>query len=358
MGQIWRVLDTGLRPAAQNIALDRALLEARKADEIPSTLRFLRFTRSALLGSRQSAAQEIDLDYCQGHRVEVQRRLTSGPSQFVDEAQLGWTLCLHKREAKNADARTISKRVCHAVATAIGATGLDARYRARDEIEVDGRMVGSCGIAFDGDALLLQGMLFVDFAVDEMLHVLRVPFGQSMGKTRAAASERVAGLKRCLGKQPDLRTIKHYIVEAFESDFDVEFREADLTLSEDARYHAALREIDTPDWVNLFARAASEAPIIYAVCHVPGGQLQACVMYDVPAQTIKQVWFSGDIVIDPGRTISDLEAELRDVPVERLARKIEGFFSSRRVTMRALVPSDFVNVVRQALQQPLLIQNP
>ena len=157
MGQIWRVLDTGLRPAAQNIALDRALLEARKADEIPSTLRFLRFTPCALLGHRQSAAQEVHRDYCQRHGVEIQRRLTSGPAQFVDEAQLGWTLYLHKREAKNADARAISKRVCHAVATAIGATGLDARYRARDEIEVDGRTVGSCGIAFDGDALLSPG---------------------------------------------------------------------------------------------------------------------------------------------------------------------------------------------------------
>ena len=159
-----------------------------------------------------------------------------------------------------------------------------------------------------------------------MLHVLRVPVGQSMDEARAAAAERVAGLKRCLGKQPDVRAIKHYIVEAFESDFDVEFREADLTLSEDARYHAALSEIDTPDWVNLFARSASEVPIVYSVCNVPGGQLRASVMYDTPAQTIKQVWFTGDIAIDPRRTIADLEAELRDLPVDRLARKIEGFF--------------------------------
>ena len=39
MKPTWRVIDTGLRRAAENIALNRALLEARQADEIPSTLR-------------------------------------------------------------------------------------------------------------------------------------------------------------------------------------------------------------------------------------------------------------------------------------------------------------------------------
>ncbi len=46
MAEMWRVIDTGLRAVAQNIALDRALLEARRAEEIPSTLRFCRFAPS------------------------------------------------------------------------------------------------------------------------------------------------------------------------------------------------------------------------------------------------------------------------------------------------------------------------
>ena len=49
----WRVVDSGLRTAAQHIALDRALLEAREAGEIPGTLRFMRFTPSVLLGAAQ-----------------------------------------------------------------------------------------------------------------------------------------------------------------------------------------------------------------------------------------------------------------------------------------------------------------
>ena len=80
----WRMIDTGLRPPAQNIALNRALLEARAAEEIPSMLRFLRFTPSALLGYHQSAEQELNLDYCRAHGVTIQRRITGGGAIYFD----------------------------------------------------------------------------------------------------------------------------------------------------------------------------------------------------------------------------------------------------------------------------------
>src|SRR5688572_26960549 len=103
MGEIWRLVDTGLRPAAQNIALNRALLEARHAEEIPSTLRFLRFTPSALLGFQQSAEQEFHLDYCRAHNIAIQRRITGGASRYTDEAQLEFELYLHQRDTATHD---------------------------------------------------------------------------------------------------------------------------------------------------------------------------------------------------------------------------------------------------------------
>jgi lipoate-protein ligase A len=136
----------------------------------------------------------------------------------------------------------------------------------------------------------------------------------------------------------------------------VEFSEGDLTLSEHARYQAALREIDTPDWVNLVARPRSDLPILEAVRKFPGGILRASVAFDVATRTIRQVWFSGDIFVNPRRTIADLEAALRDLPLERLAAKIEWFFASRPVDMLSLTPADFVTVVRLAVGQPLIAQ--
>ena len=349
----WRVIDTGLRPAAQNIALNRALLEARQAEEIPSTLRFLRFTPSALLGYHQSAEQELNLDYCRAKQIEIQRRITGGGAIYFDETQIGWELYLHKRDVGTADMQAISRRICHAAATAISALGVDARYRPRNDIEVDGRKISGTGGAFDGDALLFQGTLLIDFDVEKMLRVLRISAEKLSDKAIATARERVANLRELLGRAPDPAQVRRNITEAFESEFDVEFGEGDLTLSEHRRYQTALSEIDTPGWVNLVTRPAADMPILEGVQKFAGGLLRAAVTLDTRTQALRQVWFTGDIFISPRRTVADLEAALRDLPLDKLETRVQSFFSERKADMLSLAPQDFITVVRLAVKQPL-----
>jgi lipoate---protein ligase len=353
MADIWRVVDTGLRPAAQNIAMDRALLEARRAEEIPGTLRFLRHTPCALLGHQHSAAQEFHVEYCRTHDIPIQRGITGGAASYAHEAQLIWALYLHKRDFPTSDMRAISRRICHAAATAVSALGVDARFRARSDIEVDGRSLCGAGSAFDGDALLFEGTLHLDLSIAEMLSVLRMPCEPRSENAGEAARERYASLKALLAREPETGIIKHNLVEAFESEFDVEFRESDLTLTEHGRYQAALREIDTADWVELVTAPASDMPMVQGEVKCEGGLLRARAIYDRPRHILRQVWFTGCVSPRPARMLPDLEAALRDLPLDRVAQRIESFFASRPVDM-APAPDDFVRVLRLALQQPLL----
>ncbi len=357
MGEMWRVIDTGLRAAAQNIALNRALLEARQAEEIPSTLRFLRFAPSALLGCHQSAEQELDPDYCHANRISIQRRITGGGAIYCDGAQLGWELYLHQRDVGTSDMQAIARRICHAAATAISALGVDARYRPRNDIEVDGRKISATGGTFDGDALSYQGMLLIVSDVEKMLRVLRLPAEKLSDKAIASARERVADLKDLLGRRPDPVSIKRNLIEAFESEFDIEFQEGDLTLSEHARYQVALAEIDTPDWVGLVRRPASDLPLLESVQKYGGGLLRVRLTYDRLTHRIKQVWFGGDIVITPRRTPADLEAALCDTPAERLEHNVSIFFAGRTVDMPALTPDDFTAALRLAVKQPIVVSS-
>lgn len=358
MGEMWRVMDTGLRSAAQNIALDRALLEARHAEEIPSTLRFSRHTPSALLAYRQSAAQEFDLDYCIARNIAVQRRITGGDAAYCDADQLGWALYLHRRDIGAGDMQAIAKRICHAAAAAVGALGVDARFRARHDIEVDGRRIGGAGGTFDGNALLYQGILHIDLDAGDGWRAVRTPVAAQSDPAFAAARERVIDLKSVLGACPDIDLIKRNLIAAFESEFVAELHDGDLSLTEHARYRSALAEIDTADWINLMRRPLSEAPVCAASHKVAGGVLNASLVYDRPAQLIKQVWFAHDRAIKPQRVIVDLEAVLRDTAVARLEHNVRGFFAGRAVDMAAVTPGDFVAVVRRALKLPQVAQNP
>jgi len=355
MGEIWRVIDTGLRSAAQNIALNRALLEARHAEEIPSTLRFLRYAPCALLACRQSPAQEFDLDYCKSGNVAVQRRITGGEAVYADETSLGWELYLHRRDVGAVDIGAVAKRICHAAASAMAALGVDARFRPRHDIEVDGRAISRGGGAFEGDALLYQGVLQIDSDAGEMLRVLRAPAANG---ARTPVHECIADLKNPPGVGLDTARIRSNMIAAFESEFEVEFQDGDLSLTEHARYRRALVEIDTPDWINLMREPASDAPICDGAQKCAGGLLHVSLIYDRIARRIKQVCFGGDVAVNPPRTLADLEAALRDTAVDRLANNIRAFFAGRAVDMPLLAPDDFIAVVRRALKLPLVAQNP
>ncbi|MHB1333022.1 MAG: lipoate--protein ligase family protein [Sulfuriferula sp.] len=347
----WRLLDTGLRPAAQNIALNRALLEARQENASPSTLRFLRFEPCALLGYHQSAEQELDLDYCREHGITIQRRITGGGALYFDTTQIGWELYLHKHELGTADMTTIARRICEAAARGISTLGVDAQFRPRNDIEVDGRKISGTGGAFDGDALMYQGTLLIEFDVEKMLRVLRIPAEKLSDKAIASARERVANLGDLLGQVPTMSQVQSALVSAFAEEFSVEFTPALLSHHEEVLYHSALAEIDHSDWVNLLARPASDRPVLDAVRKFPGGLLRVSVAYDRSQSRIKQVWFSGDVFISPRRTLADLEAALRDTRVEQLALNVERFFAERTVDMLTLTADDFVSVLQEALAQ-------
>jgi lipoate-protein ligase A len=347
----WRVIDTGLRPAAQNIALNRALLEARQQDASPSSLRFLAFEPCALLGYHQSAEQELNLDYCQTQGIAVQRRITGGGAIYFDETQLGWELYLHKRDLGSADMTAISRRICEAAARGISNLGVDAQFRPRNDIEVAGRKISGTGGAFDGDALMYQGTLLIQFDVEKMLRVLRIPAEKLSDKAIASARERVANLADLLGVVPPLARVKAALSDAFAKEFGVSFAAGELTEMEQSLYAEALTEIDHQDWVNLHVRPAADRPTFVAAQKFPGGLLRVNVAYDRAQARIKQVWFSGDLFLSPRRTLVDLEAALRDSLALNLVQNVNEFFAAREVDMLTLTPADFISVLQLAIAQ-------
>src|SRR4030042_3893838 len=87
--ETWRILDTGPRTAAENMALDEALLELKAERRIPHTLRFLQFSNpTVLVGHHQSVEEEVRLDYCRTQGIEINRRLTGGGALYW--GRKGW----------------------------------------------------------------------------------------------------------------------------------------------------------------------------------------------------------------------------------------------------------------------------
>lgn len=349
----WRVLDTGLRSGAENIALDRAILEAHQAGLCPHTLRFLRFTPSALLGFHQHVEQELHLTYCEQNGIEVQRRITGGGAIYFDESQLGWELYVDRGTLGRADMLLISERLCRAAARGLRRLGVDARFRPRNDIEVNGRKISGTGGAFDGGSLLFQGTVLIDLDVERMLRVLRIPAEKLSDKAIQSARDRVTSLRELLGAAPSVETVRDCLMQALAEEFGVRFEPADgLSSAEEQRFREALAEIASPHWIYQANRPRHEAPMLTATHRCAGGLLRAHVLLDMHRRRIKQVYISGDFFVSPRRTVADLEAALRDTAAEDLECSVTRFFDRHPAEMLLLTPRDFIAVIERTLEQP------
>ena len=149
----FRVLDTGVLEGRLNIAIGQAIVEARQQDTVPDTLRFLRFPPTALVGRHQALGQEIDLQYCRNNAIGIARRITGGGAIFMEPGLLGWELAFHRKTLGVRSLPDLTREICEAAAEGISRLGVNARFRPRNDIEVDGRKISGTG---DGSGARLR----------------------------------------------------------------------------------------------------------------------------------------------------------------------------------------------------------
>ena len=224
----WRLLDTGVRTAAENMALDEVVLTAKGRGWAPNTLRFLQFSpHCTLVGYHQSVEQEIRIEYCRDNGIDINRRITGGGGLYWDETQLGWEIFANKNHpAIPTDIEELYKKLCNAVIFALSQFGLQAKFRYRNDIEINHRKISGTGGTELDNAFLFQGTLLVDFDVDTMLRALRIPTEKLKDKEIESVKERVTCLKWELGYVPAVRDIKAAIVQGFAHELGVTFTEA------------------------------------------------------------------------------------------------------------------------------------
>lgn len=354
MGGRFRVLDTGVQEGRFNIALDQAMIEARQSGLIPDTFRFIRFPPTALIGRHQALSQEIDLDYCRAQGVGIVRRITGGGAIYLDEGQLGWGLVFDRSTLGLASLADVASEICEAVAAGLGQLGVEARYRPRNDIEVNGRKISGTGGFFDGDTLIYQGTVLVDMRPADMVAALRVPRAKLAKRDLDSAEQRVVTLRELLGEEaPTLVDIQHALLDAFAKRFGIDWVAGELT--EDEKRLARQRfdeEIGQDDFVAEIDDPAGAGDLAMGAQTGPGGTVTTYLRLDGPqGGRVSQILITGDFFVAPPRTVYDLEGAIRGCPTDDVPAEVERFFQERSVSALSVTPEDFLASIRSALAQ-------
>ena len=350
MGAAFRVIDTGLRGGRENLAFDRALIEARAADEVGDTIRFLHFTPCALLGRHQVCGHEIDLAACAARGIEIGRRITGGGAIYLDPGQLGWELVFSRGSLGVTTLSEAAERICVAAAAGLSGLGIPAHFRPRNDIEVEGRKLGGTGGFFDGEVLFYQGTVLVDFDAEAMLAALRLPAAKLARHGVAAMLERMVSLRALLGAAPPMALVQDALLEGFARELGIMSVPAQVSAGEEARAQAAFRdELGTDAFVfepsvpdNLARWGSAEA-------RYPGGGVRVDLCRDHRGR-LRDVLITGDFFVTPPRLIRDLEARLRGAAAEDAGVIAASFLAACAAGLLSLAPEDVARVVGAAAE--------
>jgi lipoate-protein ligase A len=81
-----------------------------------------------------------------------------------------------------------------------------------------------------------------------------------------------------------------------------------------------------------------------------GGTIKAVLAVDTGARAIRSALITGDFFVYPQRAVFDLEALLKDAPLEasKLSGPINDFFNNSEVEMPGVTPDDFIKIIARA----------
>jgi len=351
----FRVIDTGIREGRAQMAFDQAMIDLHKVGKIPDTIRFLQFPPTVLVGRHQDLSAELRLDACKAASVGVGRRITGGGALYLDEGQFGWELVFHRDTLGLSNLGDLAKAICEAAAYGLSRLGINARYRPRNDIEVDGRKVSGTGGFFDGSTIFYQGTVLVDMDTEKMVSLLNIPDAKLAKHAASSAAQRIITLKElCEGKAPPIAEVQQALLEGFAEKLGIAAKAAPITsVEEDLAKKLYIEEIGTEEFVHEIDDLGQRNEILKGTFTGKGGAISAHVRLEGPLKTrIREVVISGDFFVTPPRIIYDLEAALRGTLAVDVAFTVKLFFANSNVGLLSATDDDFISALQNAIGQP------
>jgi lipoate-protein ligase A len=173
-----RYLDLTLPTAAENLALDEALLEEAEASEMPvETLRIWEPRLPMVVVGRSSQFHvEVRLDACREHGIPVLRRPSGGAAIVAGPGCLMYALVLSYRLRPHLRVLSEAHRcVLAGLAAALGAFAPGIACQGTSDLAIAGRKFSGNSARCRRNHLLYHGTLLYNFPLNLIEHCLAMP---------------------------------------------------------------------------------------------------------------------------------------------------------------------------------------
>jgi len=237
MGEKWRFLDTGLNDAFYNMALDEAIVIARSRNLVPNTLRFFRWSPSAVsIGYFQSMEEEVDLQTCDEMGIDYVRRRTGGGAVYHDrEGELTYSIIVNEdHRLISRDFQETYRTLCSGLVSGLRRLGISAEFRPINDIVAQGKKISGNAQTRGMNVVHQHGTILREVNPALMFKVLKVQNEKIRDKLIKSVEERVTSINAVLGREVSFKELKEALIKGFEESFRIELTLGSITDFEEA----------------------------------------------------------------------------------------------------------------------------
>ena len=255
---VWRLLKLETGDAFANMAIDEAILTARIAGKVPNTLRFYRWKPSAVsIGRFQNPFNEVHVENCRKHGVNIVRRITGGGAVYHDhEGEITYSVVVYGKDLGCADMDMIYayKAICGGLIEAVKLLGTNAEFSSIDpkqcpNIMIKGRKISGSAQSYRRGVVLQHGTFLVDIAHEKMFTFLKVPWAKTLLDVLEVSKKKLTSAEQELESQMSMEETYQALVRGFKKALKIQLVEKELT-SYERKLAEKLRrnKFTTDDW--------------------------------------------------------------------------------------------------------------
>jgi lipoate-protein ligase A len=234
MKETWRLLQTGYHTAAENMAIDRAILVAHSKKLVLPTVRFYGWKPSAIsIGYFQQLQDEVDLNACETYGIDYVRRITGGGAVFHED-ELTYSIIVREEHPKIPKNILESYGViCSAVMKGLSHLDIASMYAPINDILVNGKKISGNAQTRKHQTVLQHGTIIMDVDVEKMFSILKVPNEKIKDKLISDVRERVTSLRHEKKSPLKFDAVASVMKKGFEETFDVDLKQGTLLPEEE-----------------------------------------------------------------------------------------------------------------------------
>jgi lipoate-protein ligase A len=317
MPAFWRLFKDLSKPlsTAEGLAIDDALPHAVEHNQSPPILHLYTFRPSAIVGKYQDIRAALRLDRCRDLDIEINRRSTGGGTVIMGPEIVALGLGI------NADYPGLQKGIkglfeslSQVLANALKTFGIQARFRPKNDLEVNGQKIAGLSAAAEtGKSLLFHTSLLVNFDIPMMLEIMNSPLIKLQDKGYSCFSQRITTIRRQTGKAIPIGSVVQAIQDSFEDYFHVRFKDDIPDAWEQETIDRLIQERFTnPEWI--FSHKHPRSRMGIGRVKSPGGLVEIYLM--LAGGSIENVIITGDF-FSTSANVTRLENALKWTSVQK-----------------------------------------